>query len=137
MLKIGIDVHGVLDTFPEVVKLIETLKNLDDVEIHIITGLTKEDAVKQIGHLLDLDTIHYFSIVDSLIADHVTIVWEDGLPYAPKHLWNRAKAKYCKANDIDFMLDDSPTYGEYFKDPSVRTVFCQVQNVDRKVYKTR
>ncbi len=137
MLKIGIDVHGVLDTFPEVVKLIETVRVLDTVEIHIITGLARADAEKLIGHLVPLDELHYYSIVDNLVSRGVVVDWIDGLPYANKSDWDEAKAIYCRENDIDFMLDDSPTYGQYFNDPDVRTIFCQVYNPKRKQYNTR
>ena len=135
MLKIGIDVHGVLDTFPAFQKMVRVLATHPDVEIHIITGLTREDAEKEVGHLIDFTAITYFSIVEYLVSSNIPVEWRDGYPYANKEDWNSAKSIYCKQHDIDIMLDDSPTYGEFFK--TIDTVFCQVQNTERVIYNVR
>jgi hypothetical protein len=78
-LKLGLDFHGVIDTFPEMIAEMSRMFVAAGHEVHVITGL-KRDAIVQKG--LDdfgIHYTHYFSIVEQLEQDGVTIVWRDGL----------------------------------------------------------
>jgi hypothetical protein len=136
-MKVGFDIHGVIDTFPAFRMMIEKYIEDPDVEVHVITGLSKESAPKEIGHLIDLDRIDgYFSIADYLVMrPDVEVSWIDGLPWSGEVAWNEAKAIYCYENQIDILFDDSPIYSETFKD--IDTIYVQIHNEDRKSYKTR
>ena len=136
-MKVGFDIHGVIDTFPAFRTMIEKYLDDPDVEVHVITGLSRESAAKEIGHLIDLDRIDgYFSIADYLVMrPDVEVRWIDGLPWAGEVAWNSAKADYCYENQIDILFDDSPIYADSFKD--IDTVYVQIHNTDRKTYKTR
>jgi len=141
-MKLGLDVHGVVDTFPEVFrKLAQSIIDAGG-EVHIITGMTYEDAVKLEGfEELGVPYTHFFSIVEQLTEDGVKIDWlpyGDGgrlLPYAPNEFWDPAKANYCDRVGIDMLIDDSAVYGEHFDDRE--TIYCQLRNTKRKSYKTR
>lgn len=136
-MKVGFDIHGVIDTFPAFRTMIEKYIDDPDVEVHVITGLARETAEKEIGHLVDLDRIDgYFSITDYLEASPDTeVTWVDGLPFADEFAWNNAKANYCYEHYIDILFDDSPIYADTFK--NIDTVYCQVHNPNRKTFKTR
>ncbi len=136
-MKVGFDIHGVIDTFPAFRTMIEKYIDDPDVEVHVITGLARETAEKEIGHLVDLDRIDgYFSITDHLESrPDVEVTWVNGLPWADEIAWNNAKADYCYENQIDILFDDSPVYADTFKD--IDTVYVQIHNANRKTFKTR
>jgi hypothetical protein len=134
-LKLGLDFHGVIDTFPEMIAEMSRMFVAAGHEVHVVTGL-KRDAIVQKG--LDdfgIQYTHYFSIVEQLEQDGVTIVWRDGLPYADKIYWDIAKRDYCQKNEIDLMIDDSPVYKDTFND--ISTVYMHLINKDRKHYIVR
>ena len=133
--KVGFDVHGVIDTFPAFVNLMNALIADPNFEVHIITGLSRAHAPDEIGHIVDLDKVEYMSVVDYLVECGVPMEWRDGMPYADKETWDRAKSEYCDEHDIDLIFDDSPTYGQHFH--TINTTYCQVHNVNRKIHNTR
>ena len=112
-LKVGLDIHGVIDTYPERFKLLSNALFNDGAEVHVITGVKRDDAIEKQLAQAGIQYTHYFSIVDSLEAQDA-IRWEDGLPYADDAKWNVAKRDYCDEQGIDFMIDDSPIYRETF-----------------------
>ncbi|MFT7562290.1 MAG: hypothetical protein ACI93R_004225 [Flavobacteriales bacterium] len=134
-LKIGLDIHGVIDTFPLKFKLLAAALIKDGCEVHIVTGLKKEPSIDKLLEDAGIRFTHYFSIVTHLQENGVKVEWRDGLPYADEERWNLAKSEYCKAQGIDFMYDDSPTYLSTFND--INTTYLHVINTDRKVYVTR
>ena len=135
MTKIGFDVHGVLDTFLVFKQMMDTFIADPNYEVHVITGLSRADADKDIGHLVDFDKVKYMSIVDRLTDQGVPFEWINGMPYADANLWNREKAIYCEEQGIAIMFDDSPVYGEYFDD--IDTIFCQIKNPVRPIFDVR
>lgn len=134
-LKLGLDFHGVIDTFPEYMSLLSTLLVEAGHEVHIVTGLKRDSGIEAELDKFGIKFTHYFSIVEQLESDGVTIIWRDGLPYADKIYWDIAKRDYCQKNDIDMMLDDSPVYRDTFHD--IPTVYLQLINKDRKQYMVR
>ncbi|HED35447.1 MAG TPA: hypothetical protein ENJ08_14725 [Gammaproteobacteria bacterium] len=125
-LKIGLDIHGVIDTFPRRFKLLSSALVKDDAEVHIVTGVKRDDRIEKL--LLDagIHFTHYFSIVEHLEANHVAIEWRNGEPFADETKWNSAKRDYCKAQGIDLMFDDSAVYRDTFHD--IDTTFLHVIN---------
>jgi len=136
-MKIGFDVHGVTDTFPAFQEMIRRYIDDPDVEVHIITGATRERSEHEIRHIIDMDRIDgFFSITEHLEArPDIEVKWIDGLPWADETAWNNAKADYCYENQIDILFDDSPIYSETFAE--INTIYCQVHNPARKKFKTR
>lgn len=136
-MKIAFDIHGVTDTFPAFQEMICKYIEDPDVEVHIVTGLSRRQAAIEIGHIIDLNKIDgYFSIVDYLEDQpDVEVKWVNGLPWADETAWNNAKADYCYENNIDILFDDSPVYANTFDE--IDTIYCQVHNPKRKTFKTR
>ena len=134
-MKLGFDIHGVLDTFSAFQNLINKLVDDDSVEIHVISGLERKYFEKQIGHLIDLTRVKTFSVTDHLIETGSKVEWIDGLPWADEDEWDRAKSEYCKEVGIDILFDDSSVYAPYFD--NIDTIYCQIHNPHRKKFKTR
>jgi|LakMenEpi03Aug12_release.lakeMendotaPanAssembly.Ray.scaffolds.fasta_scaffold1328811_1 hypothetical protein len=133
--KLGLDFHGVIDTFPEYMALFSQLLVDADYEVHVVTGLKRDSGIEADLNRFGIKFTHYFSIVDKLEQDGVTIIWRDGLPYADKIYWDIAKRDYCEANQIDIMIDDSPVYRDTFHD--ISTVYLHLINEKRKQYIVR
>lgn len=109
-LRIGLDIHGVIDRYPEKFKQLAYALAKDGAEVHVITGLKQDHEAGQLLKKAGIRYSHYFSIVDYLESKGEPIEWRNGLPYADTHKWNSAKSEYCDDKGIDFMFDDSPTY---------------------------
>ena len=136
-MKVAFDIHGVTDTIPAFQTMIKKYIEDPDVEVHLVTGLARRQAEKEIGHIIDLNRIDgYFSITDYLEDNpDVEVKWVNGLPWADEIAWDNAKADYCYENQIDIIFDDSPVYANTFDD--IDTIYCQVHNPNRKTFKTR
>lgn len=114
-MKIGIDIHGTIDTDPEAFSiLIKKLRKDAKAEIHITTGIKAVAAVEKLKDF-GIEYDHLFSITDYHESIGTKVVYdENGDPWIEEETWNRTKADYCKRENIDLHLDDSPLYGEYF-----------------------
>lgn len=115
-LKIGLDIHGVCDANPEFFSELSRLFVNAGHDVHIITGRRVSDGALDEIKELGLSYTHFFSISDY----HVEIgtkVWEDdeGNPWLEGELWDRTKGDYCAKHKIDFHIDDTERYGDYFK----------------------
>ena len=119
-MKIGIDIHGVLDTNPFFKQMALSMRH-DGDEVHIITGTSIELALKDLEKLDMHKGFHYthlYSITDDLISRGIPVEWKDGNnPFFPYEEWDKAKAEYCAKNGIDIHFDDTKRYGEYFTTP--------------------
>ena len=135
IFKVGLDIHGVIDAFPDKFKRLASALLKDGAEVHIITGSKRCPGIEAFLDKAGIQFTHYFSIVDHLEESGVEIEWKEGLPYADEHHWNIAKRMYCERHDIDFMFDDSPVYRETFHD--IESTYLHVINPNRKLYSTR
>lgn len=120
-MKLGLDIHGVLDNNPTFFsKLAKDLKNAG-WEIHVITGgsLTNGEIKDELIRL-DVPYDKIFSIYDHLKETGAKTNEELGIaskyPF-PDETWNMVKAEYCRDNQIDMHIDDMPEYLEYFTTP--------------------
>lgn len=116
-MKIAFDIHGVIDTAPEFFSLISKLLVENKNEVHILTGREEVGAIRELEKF-GIYYTHFFSISDH----HKSIgteMWEDekGRPWLDDDLWNATKGEYCEKHKIDFCLDDTEVYGEFFKTP--------------------
>lgn len=117
-LKIGLDIHGICDASPEYFAELTRLFVSAGHEVHLITGRRVCDGALEEIKDLGLSYTHFFSIADH----HVNIgtkVWEDddGNPWLEGELWDQTKGEYCKKHKIDFHIDDTERYGQYFETP--------------------
>ena len=120
-MKIGLDIHGVLDSRPEFFSSLTKTLKAAGWEIHIITGGSIEEGTV-IEELSDLD-IHYthvLSVYDHLKGIGAKTNEELGIasryPF-PDETWNTVKAEYCAKHGIDMHIDDMPEYLEHFTTP--------------------
>lgn len=140
MIKIGLDIHGVIDAFPEKYLRLVQAFDPDDVEIHVITGVKQElDDTPVLQFNMDegkqLTPHFWFSIHQECEDQGVEIIYDEkGRPHVDPRIWDRMKAEYCEKMGIDFMFDDSPVYGEYFNGD---TVYLHQRNVNRDDWRHR
>lgn len=115
-LKIGLDIHGICDANPEFFSELSRLFVNAGHDVHIITGRRVSDGALDEIRDLGLSYTHFFSISDYHV-EKGTKVWEDdeGNPWLEGELWDRTKGDYCAKNQIDFHIDDTARYGDYFK----------------------
>lgn len=117
-VRIGIDIHGTIDSNPEYFSRYIKMFRGQGVEIHITTG--KKISVEMIEQLREweIEYDYLFSIIDYHGILGTDMTWdEDGNPWIDEYLWNKAKGDYCRREKIDLHIDDSPIYGEYFTTP--------------------
>lgn len=136
-MRIGLDIHGVLDHHPE--KFIALAKNIralnnyyqTDNQVFILTGPPIERAEKELIELANKYNNGYqfwddiWSIVDYIKANNIPhhYVDEKHLWTDKKEDWNRIKGVLAEALRLDLHFDDSIEYAKYF--PS--GVFCHVE----------
>jgi len=119
MIKLGLDVHGVIDEDPEF------FSNLSDVmfkqghSIFIITGreigaeLVEEIKKYEIQYTTILSITTYQKILGTPVS---YLDDRKSQPIMDPTIWNPTKAALCATAGIDIMVDDSIIYGKYFQD---------------------
>lgn len=119
--KLGLDIHGVVDTYPSffIAQAEEVIRNQG--EVHIITGIPFSKEVE--SELLQFNKgirfwTHYFSIETSLLERGEKYELDRyGRKQFDTTAWDKTKAIYCRLNSIDIHYDDSPEYAQYFETP--------------------
>lgn len=122
-MKLGLDVHGVLDANPkDFVTIAKYVRSIGG-EVHIITGSSYDENLKQLLLSFNNNCIFWdyiVSIQDELIKrkepEGINIY---GRPYWKDETWDRIKGEYCARNMIDIHYDDTERYSEYFTTPFI------------------
>lgn len=120
--KVGLDFHGVIDSMPEFFSFLSNAIIKSGGEIHIITGGLSESDQK----LLEEYNIKYTKIFS--ITDYHKQINTPTKGFHPKfgfaliedELWDKTKADYCRRENIDFHIDDTLAYNDYFTTPFCR-----------------
>jgi len=112
-MKIGLDVHGVINKHIKFFSLLSSYFIANDHEVHIITGMKKSEYDKTYSDKY-MPYTHFYSITDDLLTKIAYINDIHDRPRFSEYNWNIAKGVYCKKNKIDIMLDDSDIYDKYF-----------------------
>lgn len=125
IMKIGIDLHGVIDDDPKLFKKVMILMHSQDREVYIVSGPPKIDIVVELNELGFEKGVHYeevYSIVDFLKESGVEM-WQDGENrwWSNDEDWLSSKAKICNGLSLEYMLDDQEMYRPSFD--SIRTKF--------------
>lgn len=120
-MKLGLDVHGVIDVRPEIFSLISNMYVISGHEVHIITGSEDSPRLRAtLGHY-GIKYTHLYSIISYHKNNGLHVRYDDPEnPWIDKDIWDRSKAEYCAKNDIDLHIDDSGIYGRYFLTPYIR-----------------
>ena len=117
--KIGIDFHGVINVKPDFFRrfLLEALKN--NLEVYIISGGPRETILAYLNQY-QIPYTKLWCIFDYYEQRHQVEFYDDGSFHVDDELWNKAKAEYCKEQNICIHIDDSVIYGREFATPYCR-----------------
>lgn len=124
-MKIGLDIHGVIDTNPKFFsQLSKAIWDWDDeTEVHILTGSRLGDGkIREQLKEMDIDYTHLFSIADYL-AEIGAKELPQSTPENPwfcKEAWDMAKADYARKHQLNLVLDDCDAYFKNFTTPIAR-----------------
>lgn len=118
--RLALDLHGIINTHPAFFAASTQSLVKDGWEIHVLTGSHLND--NEIAGELEKYNIaytHLFSIADHHQKKGTKGMWYDkkGNPWVSDSDWDRTKAEYCKENEIDFCIDDTARYANYFETP--------------------
>jgi hypothetical protein len=122
-MKLGLDIHGVIDSNPKSFAFMSQSVVTNGGEVHIITGgswtTELEEQLKGYG----IKWTSHFSVYDYLVESGIdsigTIQFPDGTIQKKfdYDLWDTIKAGYCRSNKIDLHIDDTQVYSKYFTTP--------------------
>jgi hypothetical protein len=120
-MKLGLDLHGVIDAKPAVFAVLTKLLVEAGHEVHILTGPPVNDELRSQLDSFGVVWTHLFSIVDQLKSEGVHM-WQDekGHWWSEKYFWDKAKGEYCAKHQIDLHFDDSDQYNYFFTTPYAR-----------------
>lgn len=124
-MKVGIDLHGVIDNDPTLFKKLLTMMHLQGREVYIVSGPPVVDIMAELDKLGLEKGLHYKgvrSIVDFLKESGVEM-WQDerGRWWSNNEDWLSSKAKICDGLSLEYMLDDKEMYRPAFDD--IKTKF--------------
>ena len=114
-MKIGLDVHGVIDTYPKLFSKLSKEWIAKGWEVYILTGQEWKNAKKIVDDEMVKYT-HHFSIIDyhkNLGTPMYTRSDKDGL-WIDHKLWVRSKGDYASKVKLDIHFDDDSDYFKYF-----------------------
>lgn len=120
-MKLGLDLHGVIDSRPDFFAELTQLMLKEKHEVYIITGsMITTDLITELqGYGLVWN--HIFSISDHHIKIGSEVTFDSkGNPWLESSLWDKTKSIYTKDEKVDFHIDDSDIYGKYFVTPYLR-----------------
>ena len=114
-MKIGLDIHGVIDTYPEMFRDLTLKWKNEGHEVHIITGepyKTASPTVIENGVCYD----EFFSIVDHHVKVSAPSLRQDdkGHYWVDRPVWLATKGDYARRVGLDVHFDDQIEYAEYF-----------------------
>ena len=117
--KIGVDFHGVINTKPDFFREFcrEALKI--GLEVYIISGGPRETILAYLNQY-QIPYTKLWCIYDYYEQRHQVEFYDDGSFHIDNELWNKAKAEYCKEQNICIHIDDSAIYGREFATPYCR-----------------
>lgn len=117
--KIGVDFHGVINTRPDFFREFcrEALKI--GLEVYIISGGPRETILAYLNQYR-IPYTKLWCIYDYYEQRHQVEFYDDGSFHVADELWNKAKAEYCKEQNICVHIDDSAIYGREFATPYCR-----------------
>ena len=121
-IKIGLDLHGVIDSMPEFFAFFTKAMISAGAEIHIITGGTTNEDTKLLEDY-GIEWTHIFSLLDhhtKMGTPTSGIHPKHGFPMVSDSEWDKTKGEYCRKNNISLHIDDTIAYNEFFTTPFSR-----------------
>jgi len=114
-LNIGLDIHGVIQTYPDLFSKLSKKLIAEGHEVHIITGEPKKSAEQTVIEA-GVDYTHFFSIVDYHVENNTPSLRQDdkGHYWVDRNIWFATKGDYARRIGLDLHFDDQREYFEYF-----------------------
>jgi hypothetical protein len=111
-MRIGLDLHGVIDRFPHEFALI-TRRWVDICghEVHIVTGEGWATAERQMD---GFRYTHRFSIVDHHRAIGTKMELKESGWWMPQDEWDRTKGDYAQRVGLSVHFEDTLRYAPWF-----------------------
>ena len=127
IFKLGLDVHGVVDSMPEFFSFLSDSFIKNGGQVHIITGGSWNRSLQNQLNMYNIKWTHHFSVYDYLVMNNYPysgrVIFKDGT--IQKRFndsdWNKVKADYCDNNNISLHIDDKVIYNTNFTTP-----FCKL-----------
>lgn len=120
--KLGLDIHGVIDSLPEVFSFLSKAVVDAGGEVHILTGSKIEQAKEELKKY-NITYTHLFSIQDyheKLGTPTKGTHPKYGFPMIDDDAWDLTKGDYCRKHNISIHIDDTLVYNENFTTPFAR-----------------
>jgi hypothetical protein len=124
--KLGLDIHGVINTMPEFFAFLSESFVKNNGQVHIITGGSWTKKLEDLINSYNIKYTHKFSVYDYLLESGAQTSGEVEFPDGTIQkkfdnvLWDNTKAKYCSENGISLHIDDTSIYNNYFTTPFCR-----------------
>lgn len=119
-MRIGLDLHGIITVHPSFFSELSKLFVGAGHEVHILTGshIQEKNIIEELKKY-GIEYTHIFSIADHHRDNQTDGMWYDdnGDPWVSNEDWDKTKADYCKKHNIDFCIDDTARYANYFETP--------------------
>lgn len=131
--KIGLDIHGVIDSLPDFFAFLTDSVSKNGGEVHILTGGSWTQELESQLSNYGIKWTHKFSVYDHLIEVGTKIVGEIQFPDGTIQkkfedgAWDKVKAEYCKEHSISLHIDDTLIYNDFFSTP-----FCRIWTHNNK-----
>jgi len=135
-MKVAFDLHGVIDTYPDIICPMITLLYKMGNKICVVSGpgeflireqLQKIDFFNKCPEVSRF--IPIYSVVEFLINSGVH-TWKDknGDVWADDQNWWDSKAKICQKEKVDYIIDDSEKYKSAFE-----LIDCKFIHIDELI----
>jgi len=126
-IKVGVDLHGVIDANTSLFRYLSFILKQGDVKIYVISGPPTENVKKELEALNLVEGTHYdeiYTIVDFLQTQPDIEMWKDEKDtwWTDDENWWGSKAKICKILGIDVMIDNTDKYMSYFEGSGIKFI---------------
>jgi hypothetical protein len=115
-MKIGLDIHGVIDAYPEILAKLSKKWVEAGHPVYIITGQPRNECERTVQDA-GITYTDFFSIVDHHLAAGTTM-WDDDVRgkgwWMNPEDWLPTKGVYARRVGLHVHFDDSPEYRPYF-----------------------
>lgn len=122
-MRLGLDIHGVIDSNPESFAFMSRSVIAEGGEVHIITGGSWTSELEAQIRGYGVEWTSCFSVYDYLVSTGIESIGKIRFPDGTiqekfdSDLWDTIKGGYCRKNKIDLHIDDTEVYSRYFTTP--------------------
>ena len=113
-MRIAFDVHGTMDSAPEVFKPMMQMFMRSGVDVVIFSGPPKSQIADELDRLGYIKDVHYgliYSVVDFLKSIDVPMSQdENGHWWCDEKIWWKSKGMMCEALHVDMVIDNDFRY---------------------------